>query len=217
MDKFASNMSVALFGGTFNPVHFGHLNLANSLADYLQVQSVRMIPCAIPSHREIPSVSAEQRLAMLQLAVEGSAHLTTDDLELKKGTTNFSIDTVKHVRQAIDAQTPLFFCLGIDALLSINSWHRWTELLDYCHIAVCSRPSYQLPKDGVVANWITQHLCDDLTAVKKQSQGCVHLCKIPLLDISSTAVRDSVKCAKNFDHLTPEPVVNYIKQHSLYE
>ena len=80
MGKFASNMSVALFGGTFNPVHFGHLNLANSLADYLQVQSVRMIPCAIPPHREAPSVSAEQRLAMLQLAIDDQPLLVSDDL-----------------------------------------------------------------------------------------------------------------------------------------
>ena len=217
MGKFASNMSVALFGGTFNPVHFGHLNLANSLADYLQVQSVRMIPCAIPPHRETPSVSAEQRLAMLQLAVEGNSHLITDDLELKKGVTNFSIDTVEHVRLAIGTQTPLFFCLGMDALLSINSWHRWTELLDYCHVVVCSRPNYELPMDGVLINWIKQHFCDDLTAVKNQPHGCIHRCEIPLLDISSTASRVSVKCAESIDHLTPKPVVNYIKQHSLYE
>jgi nicotinate-nucleotide adenylyltransferase len=82
MGKFVSNMSVALFGGTFNPVHFGHLNLANNLADYLQVESVRMIPCAIPPHREAPSVSAEQRLAMLQLAIDDQPLLVSDDFRI---------------------------------------------------------------------------------------------------------------------------------------
>ena len=91
MGKFVSNMSVALFGGTFNPIHFGHINLANHLADYLQVESVRMIPCAIPPHRETPNVSAEQRLAMLQLAIEGNPNLITDDLELKRSGASFML------------------------------------------------------------------------------------------------------------------------------
>jgi nicotinate-nucleotide adenylyltransferase len=217
MGKSANNMSVALFGGTFNPIHFGHLNLASELADYLQVESVRMLPCAIPAHRETPNISAEQRLAMLELAIDGNPSLVADDLELKRGDTSFSIDTVGSIRQAIGLQTPLFFCIGMDALLSIHSWHRWTELLDYCHIVACSRPDYELPSNGVVAKWIDQHLCNDLTQVKKQSHGCLHLCKIPLLDISSTAIRDNIKYEKNIDHMTSESVVNYIKQHSLYE
>jgi nicotinate-nucleotide adenylyltransferase len=217
MGRSASNMSVALFGGTFNPIHFGHLNLANSLADYLHIQSVRMIPCAIPPHREALSVSAEQRLAMLNLAIADNPALVADDLELKRACTSYSIDTVEIVRQEIGATKPLFFCIGMDALTSIDSWHRWTELLGYCHLVVCLRPNYQMPSEGALATWIENYLCDDLTQIKKQSHGCIHLCKIPLLDISSTAIRDSIKYAKNIDHMTPEPVVNYIKQHSLYE
>ena len=121
MGRSASNMSVALFGGTFNPIHFGHLNLANSLADYLHIQSVRMIPCAIPPHREAPSVSAEQRLAMLNLAIADNPALVADDLELKRACTSYSIDTVEIVRQEIGATKPLFFCIGMDALTSIDS------------------------------------------------------------------------------------------------
>ena len=217
MGRSASNMSVALFGGTFNPIHFGHLNLADNLVDYLQVESVHLIPCAIPPHRETPNISVEHRMSMLELATAENSAMIADDLELKRASTSYSIDTLNLVRQDIGPQIPLFFCLGTDALLSIDSWHRWTELLDYCHIVVCSRPNYQLPRNGVVANWIEQHLCDDLTKVKKQSHGYIHPCKIPLLDISSTTIRDSIKCGKSIDHMTTEPVVNYIKQHSLYE
>jgi nicotinate-nucleotide adenylyltransferase len=210
-------MSVALFGGTFNPIHFGHLNLANHLVDYLQVESVRLMPCAIPPHRETPTISAEHRMAMLALATAGNNAIVADDLELKRASTSFSIDTVIQVRQDIGTQTPLFFCLGMDALSTIDSWHRWADLLDSCHIVACSRPNYQLPKDGVVTNWVEQHLCNDLSELKKQSHGYLHLCKIPPLDISSTAIRDSIKCGKSIDYMTSKPVVNYIKQHSLYE
>ena len=217
MGRSVSSMSVVLFGGTFNPIHFGHLNLANHLVNYLQVESVRMIPCAIPPHRETPNVSAEHRMAMLALATAGNNAIVADDLELKRASTSFSIDTVIQVRQKIRAKTSLFFCLGMDSVSTIDSWHRWTELLNYCHIVICSRPNYQLPKDGAVTNWVEQHLCEDLTELKNQSHGYVHLCKIPLLDISSSSIRDSIKCGKSIDQMTTQSVVNYIRQHSLYE
>ncbi len=217
MGRSVSNMSVALLGGTFNPIHFGHLNLANCLVDYLHVESVRMIPCAIPPHRETPSVSAEQRLAMLQLAIDDHPLLTSDDLELRKSTPSYSIETVQQIRQQVGEETPLFFCIGMDSLLTIDSWHHWQQLLDYCHLAICPRPGYKLPIKGHLAEWIEQNLCDDIDRIKTLSQGCLHLCKIPLKDISSTAIRDSIKCAQSIDHLTPKSVVNFITKHSLYE
>lgn len=217
MGRSVSNMSVALLGGTFNPIHFGHLNLANCLVDYLHVESVRMIPCAIPPHRETPSVSAEQRLAMLQLAIDDHPLLTSDDLELRKSTPSYSIETVQQIRQQVGEETPLFFCIGMDSLLTIDSWHHWQQLLDYCHLAICPRPGYKLPIKGHLAEWIEQNLCDDIERVKTLAQGCLHLCKIPLKDISSTAIRDSIKCAQSIDHLTPKSVVNFITKHSLYE
>ena len=217
MGRSVSNMSVALLGGTFNPIHFGHLNLANCLVDYLQVESVRMIPCAIPPHRETPSVSVEQRLAMLQLAIDDHPLLTCDDLELRKSMPSYSIETVQQIRQQVGEETPLFFCIGMDSLLTIDSWHHWQQLLDYCHLAICPRPGYKFPIKGHLAEWIEQNLCDDIERVKTLAQGCLHLCKIPLKDISSTAIRDSIKCAQSIDHLTPKSVVNFITKHSLYE
>ena len=217
MGRSVSNMSVALLGGTFNPIHFGHLNLANCLVDYLQVESVRMIPCAIPPHRETPSVSAEKRLAMLQLAIDDHPLLTSDDLELRKSTPSYSIETVQQIRQQVGEETPLLFCIGMDSLLTIDSWYHWQQLLDYCHLAICPRPGYKLPIKGHLAEWIEQNLCDDIERVKTLAQGCLHLCKIPLKDISSTAIRDSIKCVQSIDHLTPKSVVNFITKHSLYE
>jgi len=217
MGRSVNNMSVGLFGGTFNPIHFGHLRIAAELAELLQVQSMRMLPCAIPPHRDQPDVSAEQRLAMLQLAIGKPSVLKADNLELRRATPSYSIDTVQLVRREIGQQMPLFLCLGMDALATLDSWHRWRELLDYCHIVVCSRADWKMPTQGPLTKWISQHQCDDLTVLKKCPSGQLYMCDLTLLDLSSSKIRDHIKQGVNIDGMTPDSVINYIKIHSLYE
>jgi len=210
-------MAIALFGGTFNPIHFGHLKLAIELTELLQVQPMRMLPCAIPPHRETPCATPEQRLAMLKLAIDKQPQLKADSLELHRATPSYSIDTLELVRQQIGMQVPLFLCLGMDSLTGLDSWHRWRELLDFCHIVVCPRPGWEIPTQGQLANWIDQHKCDDLTALKKCPAGQLYICDLPMLDLSSSEIRDHIKQDKKIDHMTPESVIEYIKLHSLYE
>ena len=217
MDRSVSNMSVALFGGTFNPVHFGHLRLATALAGLLQVKPIRMIPCAMPPHRTEPSASAEQRLAMLKLAIDKQPILAADDLELHRTTPSYSIDTLELVRQQIGAQAPLFFCMGMDSLAGISSWHRWRELLNFCHIVVYPRPRWQPPSQGEVARWIDRHQCNNLSELKQRPSGQLYICDLAMLDLSSSEIRDHIKQDKNIDHMAPKPVIEYIKLHSLYE
>lgn len=217
MGRSVNNMSVALFGGTFNPVHFGHVKIAAELAELLQVQSMRMLPCAFPPHRDQPAVAAKQRLAMLQLAIGEQSALKADDLELHRAAPSYSIDTVQLVRQEIGEQTPLFLCVGMDSLVTLDSWQRWHELLDHCHIVIPSRPGWQAPSQGVLADWIAQHRCDDLAAVKKCSRGHVHFCDLTLLDLSSTNIRDKIKQGESINFMTPDTVVDYIQKHHLYE
>ncbi|MGB1244656.1 MAG: nicotinate-nucleotide adenylyltransferase, partial [Porticoccaceae bacterium] len=138
--RSVNNMAVALFGGTFNPVHTGHLRIATELAEMLQVSCMRMLPCAFPPHRGAPQASALQRLAMLRAALAHQSLLVADDLELQRAEPSYSIDTLIQVRQQIGPDQPLFFCIGMDALAKLDSWQRWQELLDHCHIVVSSRP-----------------------------------------------------------------------------
>ncbi len=210
-------MSVALFGGTFNPIHFGHLKLATELAELLQVQRMRILPCAIPPHRELPDASAEQRLAMLNLAIDQESVLESDDLELRRATPSYSIETVRLVRQEIGDQVPLFLCLGMDSLTNLDSWHHWQKLLDYCHIVVCPRPGWEIPTQGQLASWISQFQCDDLSLLNKTPAGQLYICDLSMLELSSSKIRASIKQGVNIDNMTPEPVVKYIKLHSLYE
>ncbi|MGB1807884.1 MAG: nicotinate-nucleotide adenylyltransferase [Porticoccaceae bacterium] len=210
-------MAVALFGGTFNPVHTGHLRIATELAEMLQVSCMRMLPCAFPPHRGAPQASALQRLAMLRAALAHQSLLVADDLELQRAEPSYSIDTLIQVRQQIGPDQPLFFCIGMDALAKLDSWQRWQELLDHCHIVVSSRPDCGRPESGLLADWIDSHLCEDLDMLQRSSAGSIHFCELTMLDLSSTEIRRKVAEGKNIQFMTPDAVVDYIQQHHLYE
>ena len=112
-------MSVALFGGTFNPVHIGHLRIAVEFAELLEVDSLRMIPCSLPPHRETLTVSADQRMAMLKAALSDYPQLVADDLELQRGGPTYTIDTLRQIRQQIGSDMPLYLCVGVDVLATL--------------------------------------------------------------------------------------------------
>lgn len=217
MDRFVNNMSVAIFGGTFNPVHNGHLRIASELAELLQVDNLRMIPCALPAHRELPSASPEQRLEMLRLGIGQQTPLVADDIELRRDGPSYTIDTLREIRQQIGDHSALYLCVGMDVLCTLDSWQDWQQLTDYCHLVVSSRPGYQMPESGVLAAWIKQRLCDDLHELKQSSTGKLHLCNLTMLEISSTAIRDKINAGAKIDFLTPAAVVNCIQQQHLYE
>lgn len=217
MGRSVNNMSVALFGGTFNPVHHGHLRIAIELAELLEVDTLRMIPCALPPHREALTVSAEQRMCMLQAAIGGHPKLTADNIELRRDGPSYTIDTLRQIRAQIGSQVPLHLCLGIDVLNTLDSWHHWQQLTDYCHLIISARPDYHLPEHGVLAEWINQHRCDNLEQLKQTSAGKLYVCDTSLLAISSTDIRDRISRGNAIDFLTPTAVVNYIQQHHLYE
>jgi nicotinate-nucleotide adenylyltransferase len=215
--RFVNNMSVAIFGGTFNPVHNGHLRIAIELAELLEVDNLRMIPCALPAHREAPSVSPEQRLEMLKLGIGDQALLQADDIELRREGPSYTIDTLREIRTQIGDSTPLYLCVGMDVLASLDSWRDWQQLTDFCHLIVSSRPGYQVPKSGPLAEWVKARLCDDLPTLKQSSAGKLHLCNLTMLAISSTAIRNKISASEKIDYLTPAAVVNCIQQQHLYE
>ena len=199
-------MSIAIFGGTYNPVHHGHLRIAIELTELLGVDQLCMIPCANPPHREAPEVSAEQRLAMLQLAIQGQPKLRADDLELRRAdSVSYTIDTVLEIRSQMPASAPLHLCLGMDSLQHLHTWHRWQELLDHCHIVVTRRPGSQPPQTGPVAALLADHQTDDIQLLRQQPGGCIYLFSSILLPISSTEIRQLVSRQHSIAYLTPPP------------
>jgi len=218
MATSGNNVAVALFGGTFNPVHNGHLKIASELAEFLSVAKVKMMPCAFPPHRQRLNISPQQRVALLREGIGNEyPDLDVDDLELRRSAPSYSIDSVIHLREKMNADTPLYLCLGMDAFLKIDTWHRWSDLIEYCHIVVCARPNYAAPQRGSLHKWINKHYCNDLSKLREKSGGYVFFCHLSMLPISSSNIRNNIKHGLPIDGMTPSRVIDYIRTNNLYE
>jgi nicotinate-nucleotide adenylyltransferase len=215
MARSVNNGPIALFGGSFNPVHFGHLRIATELAELLQVECIRMMPCALPPG--LGAATASQRLDMVQLAINEQVIIQAENIELQMPAPSYSVDTLRLVREQIGTETPLFLCIGMDALNGLDNWHDWLQILDYCHIVVSSRPGWDCPQTGTLADWISTRRCDDLAALKERVRGNIHFCELTMLAVSSTGIRKKIQTGETIRFLTPDSVVNYIQQQHLYE
>jgi len=206
-----------VFGGTFNPVHYGHLRSAVELVEHLQLDHLDLMPCAQPVHREQPGCSAEHRAAMVELAVAGEPTLGCDRRELERAGPSYSYDSLVDIRQSLGQQRGLCLVMGCDAIANIASWHRWRELLDIAHVIVIARPGWTLPQEGVVADWLQAHNCTEPAELHRQASGLVYVEKLRPLSISSTEIRSLLQLSQSVRYLLPEPVLDYIDLHGLYQ
>ncbi|MFT4721489.1 MAG: nicotinate-nucleotide adenylyltransferase [Candidatus Azotimanducaceae bacterium] len=208
-------MGLAIFGGTFDPVHFGHLRSAVEVCQALQVEQVRLVPAFMPVHRVAPGCSAEQRLEMLQLGIADTALLRVDDREIRRGGRSYMIDTLNSIRAEIGQGEPLSLVLGADAFNVIHEWHRWRELLDVAHLVVLGRPENPIDVNADVAAWMQDSLAE---AEKLQSCPAGLICELRLtqLAISATTIRHLVGAGEPIEYLLPERVIDYIRREALY-
>lgn len=208
--------AIGLFGGTFNPIHIGHLRTALEIRERLGFDEIRLLPSAQPPHRDEPQVSAEHRAAMVARAIEGEPGLLLDDRELRRAGPSWTLETLREVRQELGANVSLSFCVGMDSLVNLSSWHRWQELTDWAHLVVAARPGWQMPTEGEVAEWLLARQSDDARMVRQQSHGLVLVTELTLLPVAATELRQRLRAGCSVRYLTPDSVVNYIEEHRLY-
>ena len=207
----------ALFGGTFDPVHYGHLHAVEALAADTGLHKVTLLPNNLPPHRPQPEASAKQRLAMLRCAIADLPLFEIDDRELRRDEPSRTVTTLEMLRAERGASQPLAFIIGQDSLLSLNTWHRWQELTSLCHLLVCRRPGYQHPPESPeLQHWINQHLTHDVQQLHQQPSGLILLADTPLYSISATEIRQRRHAGLSCADLLPQPVINYIEQAGLY-
>jgi nicotinate-nucleotide adenylyltransferase len=207
---------VGVFGGTFDPVHYGHLRSALELVERLGLEQLRLMPCAVPPHRENPACSPGHRAAMVELAVAGEPRLACDKRELARAGASYTIDSLIELRAELGAGHSLCLVMGCDAVHFITTWHRWTELLEFAHIVVIARPGWALPGDGVVADWLRQHLLGAAAGLTEQPAGGILVEELRPLAISSTEIRQLLAAGRSPRYLLPQAVLDYIQSHGLY-
>lgn len=207
----------ALFGGTFDPIHYGHLRPVEALAQEVSLQQVILLPNHVPPHRPQPEANAQQRLKMVELAIAGNPLFHVDDRELLRSTPSYTVDTLESFRSDLGSARPLAFIIGQDSLLSLPTWHRWLELLNICHLLVCARPGYAREMETPeLQRWLESHRISDAAPLSQRPHGCIYLADTPLLNISATDIRQRRHQGVSCDDLLPRSVQRYIELQGLY-
>ncbi len=202
----AGSLNIGLMGGTFDPIHMGHLVTAEEARQQFDLDYVIFVPTGIPPHKEKEAVSLpEHRYLMTSLAVMSNPSFFVSRIEIDQKTPTYTIDTVRHFSFSKDPGLEVFFITGADAILEIFTWKDYEELLELCTFIAVSRPGYSL-----------DHFHETLDRSCPALKQKVHLLEIPALAVSSTFIRERVALSKTIKYLTPEPVEQYIKKHGLY-
>ena len=214
---------IGLLGGTFNPIHNGHLRLAQELADALNFSEVRFIPSANPPHKTAPEVSAQHRTAMVQLAIADNPLFKLDTRELDRGEldcagASYTIDTLISLQEELGGSAALCLIMGSDAFAKLNTWHRWQVLIDYCHIILVQRPmgATQPKLAEELSVLLHNHYTENISDLTTENAGYIHMQKITALDITSTNIRAQLEAGVSPRYLMPDNVIRYIKSHNLY-
>ncbi len=202
---------VAVFGGTFDPVHLGHLRVAWEASEALDAQ-VRMIPANVPPHREQPVASAADRVALLRCALAGQQRLVLDTREMRRDGPSYTVDTLRDMRAEIGDDVPLILLLGADACADLAAWHEWRTLFSLAHILVLTRPGSLSPDaiEGEVGVELARRRVDSVSTLRSRSAGAVAMLSVSALDISASQVRDCFARGGEPRYLLPEVLLDRV-------
>lgn len=209
------NRAIAIFGGTFDPVHYGHLRAAAEVAEQLKVSDFRLLPAGHPPHREGTWADAYHRLAMLELALAPYPDLTVDEREVRREGPSFMVDTLSSIR-ARAGQAPILLCVGQDAANGFNRWHRWRELFDLAHVVVMTRPRSRPRYPEDLGEFFRARKVKRTRDLMDSASGLVRHVEVTQLAISSTDIRRQLASGRDPRFLLPATVLAYIRKHGLY-
>ena len=208
---------VGVLGGTFDPIHNGHLRLGWEAKLRLGLSQVRFIPCHIPPHRDTPHELSEHRLRMTELACESVPGFETDNWEINRNQPSYSVETLTHVRNQIAPDTPLVFIMGMDAFCQFTHWHAWESILNLAHLWVAHRPRSASPSKESEEFELLQALhVESPNDLMEQPAGLIHVYNTTALDISATQLRDDIERGQDPRFLVPDSVWHYIRENKLY-
>lgn len=212
---------IGVFGGTFDPIHYGHLRLAEEAAEAAKLAEVRFMPSGTPPHRPRPGVDTAHRVEMVRLAIAGNPRFALDARETTRAGPAYTFDTLTELRRELGAQQSLTLIVGADAFLDLATWHQWRALFDLAHMLVAYRPGYPIDTwqsrmpERLAHEYAARHMHQPL-AVHLAPAGGVATVAMTGLDISATSLRNALRVQASARYLLPDTVLDYIRSHNLY-
>ncbi len=206
---------LGIFGGTFDPIHVGHLRTGYELMHALRLAEVRWIPVGNPGHRDPPLASAELRLEMVRVAIAGQSGFVLDDREIRRRGVSRTIDTLCELREEQPGRS-ICVLLGMDAFAGFMHWHRWQEIFDYAHLVVAHRPGWPPPTEGPLADLLAERAIPDVSSLHSAPCGGIHVRKVTPLEVSSTDLRELLVAGDDPRFLVPDPVRTIIVESGCY-
>ena len=207
---------IGLLGGTFDPIHFGHLRTSLEVMEALNLEAIRFLPAPRPRLRDQPILSPEQRIEMVRLAISGQPGFELDVRELNREGPTYTVDTLRQIRADIGGSKALVLIMGSDAFARLTQWYEWEKLIELSHIAVMMRPDAHLNAGDLPSGWLNEHLTEISGDLSQMPAGRVMTVSVTQLAISATDIRQRLRQGKSIRYLLPEPVLAYIEQHGLY-
>ncbi len=199
---------IGVMGGSFDPIHTGHLIIAEHILDMLNLDIILFVPCNVPSHKDSAGLTpANHRLRMIELALQGNPRFQASDIELKRGGVSYSVDTVSQLISLYGEETKIYFLIGADSLKELSTWKDYKKLLSLCTVVTAGRP------DTDIDNWVASEETfspEEIAVLKK------HIAPTPLIDISSTEIRRRRREGESIRNMVPEVVERYIIKNNLY-
>ncbi|QCI19461.1 nicotinate (nicotinamide) nucleotide adenylyltransferase [Buchnera aphidicola] len=208
---------ISILGGTFNPIHNGHLLSAKRLLKEIHLQNIFLLPNNIPPHKLTLDIQNKHRLIMIKLAICSFSKLKMNLLEIKNKNISYTFETLVKIRQKIGTSISLIFIIGEDNLYEINRWENWKKFLNFCHIVVIPRKTKLVRKiHDSVLYWINTYTIDDISIFHYYSSGFIFFSNIKQENISSSKIRRYIKIKKEYKQFVPIKVYHYIKKNNLY-
>lgn len=206
--------AIGIMGGTFDPIHFGHLRAAQEIYERLSLDEIRLFPCKEPPHRTTPVVSPEDRLAMIKLAIQDS-NLWVDDRELHRLGPSYTVDTLRSLRKEFP-NASLALIIGVDAFLGLPTWHEWDKILELTNIVVIHRSGWTMPTAGTMAELLLKHHLNTHEKISDFEAGKITQQAITSIEISASTIRSLIQAGHSAHFLLPSNVLDYIETHHLY-
>ena len=207
---------IGILGGTFDPIHFGHIKPALELLRELPFSEIRFIPCAVPPHRSTPNASPAQRWEMLNIVIGHQLGLRADDREIRRGGPSYTVDTLLELREELGKTEPICLIMGTDAFRGLSAWDRWEQILCLAHIVIAKRPGSELPSTGPVAELLIRARVDGAQMLVQAPYGGILPHAVIPVNVSSSTIRDCIRNGQSPRYMLPGVVWNYIRRHRLY-